>query len=516
MQTGRCYYGETRRFDGGGCVCSAGYELDQSGERCRTCPHGKDSRPLTSSADGTLGCTLCANGFYRPDPQDEPCEPCGSLVGVTCSSNATIESLNLTQGYWRHSADALQTYSCRSEYGAQDWTPCEGGVLPGNDGDGYCKRGYRGPRCELCNASSQYFDTFDARCHDCGNVAVNATLFYSVGSSTTARARRWSCCPKAHKKLLKKLRSAHKLWKRAGLRYKVKVTIGMYQCLTAVPVVFDVSVPLGMEDSKRLLHLLEYMAHLGIDMAIPGACLGSYEKRLVLVSCWPIVLLLLVAVAYAGKEVAQQQLGKSLPVIASRGTRRAAVRVLKPRHLTRRAAVTSGLRKALPLTLLITFILVPSTATTIFKTFLCIPFQYSYSDKDQVGVDDMSVRRYMFDDVSVRCGSDEYTAMRRTALVFTALWPIGVPAVYLMLLWASHDAIRDGTPSSLSRATAFLWEDYAPRWFWWEPIEMCRKLALTGWVLLLEEEYEQARALVALLVSIAFLALHLSVQPMKR
>ena len=45
---------------------------------------------------------------------------------------------------------------------------------------------------------------------------------------------------------------------------------------------------------------------------------------------------------------------------------------------------------------------------------------------------------------------------------------------------------------------------------------MCRKLTLTGWVLLITEEYEQARVLVALLVSIAFLALHLSIKPLKR
>jgi hypothetical protein len=45
---------------------------------------------------------------------------------------------------------------------------------------------------------------------------------------------------------------------------------------------------------------------------------------------------------------------------------------------------------------------------------------------------------------------------------------------------------------------------------------MCRKLTLVGWVLLISEDFEQARVLVALLVSILFLLLHLSIRPLRR
>ena len=44
---------------------------------------------------------------------------------------------------------------------------------------------------------------------------------------------------------------------------------------------------------------------------------------------------------------------------------------------------------------------------------------------------------------------------------------------------------------------------------------MCRKLALTGWVLLIKEESEQARVIAALLVSIAFLSLRLTIKPLR-
>ena len=44
---------------------------------------------------------------------------------------------------------------------------------------------------------------------------------------------------------------------------------------------------------------------------------------------------------------------------------------------------------------------------------------------------------------------------------------------------------------------------------------MCRTLTLTGFLLLIDEAFEQARVLAALLVSITFLALHATVRPLK-
>ena len=88
--------------------------------------------------------------------------------------------------------------------------------------------------------------------------------------------------------------------------------------------------------------------------------------------------------------------------------------------------------------------------------------------------------------------------------------------MYSILLWASRNAIRRGASTPLSRATNFLYGDYTKHAIWWEPLEMCRKLTLVGWVLLIGDEAELARILVALLVSTVFLALHLGVKPFRR
>ena len=90
-----------------------------------------------------------------------------------------------------------------------------------------------------------------------------------------------------------------------------------------------------------------------------------------------------------------------------------------------------------------------------------------------------------------------------------------MPALYALLLATSRKALRTGEETQLSRATAFLSADYEASAFWWEPLEMCRKLTLTGWVLLISEEAEQARVNVALLVSIIFIVLRLSLKPLR-
>ena len=169
-------------------------------------------------------------------------------------------------------------------------------------------------------------------------------------------------------------------------------------------------------------------------------------------------------------------------------------------------ALAAGLRRVLPLTLGLTFLVLPSTSTRIFRAFLCETFEY----------DEGVSQRYLYADLTLSCDSDEYESTKATALVMLAVWPVGVPMLYAVLLWASRKALSTGHPTSLSRATAFLSGDYEVATFWWEPLEMCRKLTLTGWVLLIRGNAEQARVIVALFVSISFFGLNLRFKPLRQ
>eukprot|EP00966_Prymnesium_polylepis_P270452 6247698-Prymnesium_polylepis.1 len=213
------------------------------------------------------------------------------------------------------------------------------------------------------------------------------------------------------------------------------------------------------------------------------------HRRLVIGSIWPIVLLFVAGANLVVWELARDRWKHNPTLVAPRGFF---------------AAVSAGLERALPLTLVVTFLLVPSTATRIFKSFLCDPFEFDGGIAD--GANTTITKRYLHDDLALSCDDEAHTGTRNTAIVMIGLWPVGVPLLYALLLWKSRDALRTNVPTSLSRATAFLWADYSTAAYWWEPLEMCRKLTLTGWVLLIGEEFEQARILVALIVSTTFLA----------
>ena len=201
-------------------------------------------------------------------------------------------------------------------------------------------------------------------------------------------------------------------------------------------------------------------------------------------SCWPIAVVLIASAASVSYELARDRWMDSTPVVYPRGVS---------------AAVRFGLKRILPFTLLLTFLLVPSASTRIFKTFLCDRFEYDGAN----GV----TRSYLHDALELRCDSDEYYSTRSTAILFAAVWPVGVPVMYALLLWASRDGIRSGIPTPLCSATAFLWADCISAGnrtmvrlqvqsfdrcsnppcakkdektsFWWEPLEMCRKLTLS-------------------------------------
>jgi hypothetical protein len=375
-----------------------------------------------------------------------------------------------------------------------DWSPCSGGVDAGAKGDSYCADGYRGPRCELCDgpAYTRYFDKLEARCHDCGNVTARSIaamccavlLLLSVfGLNAATHERRGSAgCAAA---TLRCIQSVQRVWQTAGMRFKLKVLVGFYQCIAAVPSVYNVVPPLGLEEYTRWIHLFEMPSDLE-NMFIASACLGDYRKRIVLGVSWPIVLVLVFAVGFVGWEIFHVCRRRWNDTVGLRG------------------AVVGGLQRVLPMTLSLTFLVVPSTSTRIFRAFLCEKIEFG----------DGLVRHYLKADLALRCDSQEYEAMRTTAFAFVAVWPAGIPFLYAVLLWKCRAALRTHVPTPLTRATAFLWSDYTV--YWWEPLEMCRKLVLTGWVLVIQGEAELARVIVALLISIAFLTARVSLKPLRR
>ena len=222
-------------------------------DACRRCPSSQDS------TNGSRVCTFCSAGYSRPtaDSSASDCSPCDVIQGVACARNTTTATLNLTVGYWRHSDQTLQTWYCKH---SGDWSPCLGGADAGHEGDGYCADGYHGPRCELCAGPdrSRYFDKLDATCHECGQIAsqsaivTGSLLFITiVVISAAALAQRNDSRSKVAVKMLRPIHKCQRRWRKAGMRFKLKAALGFYQCLAAIPIVYNVTVPSYLDHLTR-------------------------------------------------------------------------------------------------------------------------------------------------------------------------------------------------------------------------------------------------------------------------
>ena len=131
--------------------------------------------------------------------------------------------------------------------------------------------------------------------------------------------------------------------------------------------------------------------------------------------------------------------------------------------LTKRkaASLKAGLIRALPYLLYLLFFAFPLVSSRAFQAFDCEEF------------DDGT--RYLKLDYSVDCDDNEYGRVVSLAWVAIALYPVGIPLLYLTLLLTARKAILTEHPTDLSRSLTFLTSDYEPSMYWWEMVEISKK-----------------------------------------
>ena len=122
----------------------------------------------------------------------------------------------------------------------------------------------------------------------------------------------------------------------------------------------------------------------------------------------------------------------------------------------------------------------------------------------------------MRQDASVECVTSEHDSITLLAIILLIVWPFGSLALYTSLLAACYRPLQAKTANALTEATAFLHREYKRRWYWWEAVELARKLVLTGAVLLIPEERAFLRLVVATLICSFYVALVAATKPHKR
>ena len=199
--------------------------------------------------------------------------------------------------------------------------------------------------------------------------------------------------------------------------------------------------------------LLDILSVTSIDLAslgLPMGCLqlASFFNQLLFVVLGPCVVALLIIVC----SVAAEAMGAS----RSRG----------------RALLKGGMLRALPGLLTLSFFAFPMVSSLAFQAFNCEEF------------DDGTA--FLRADYAVDCrDAEQYGPIEALALVAISLYPVGIPLMSLALLLAARKAILTERPTALSRALSFLHQDYEPKMFYWELVEIGKKLFLVGFCVLI-------------------------------
>ena len=146
---------------------------------------------------------------------------------------------------------------------------------------------------------------------------------------------------------------------------------------------------------------------------------------------------------------------------------------------------------------LLVFLLYPALTNKIFEGLSCRTLGGDYS--------------ILYADYSVDCGSLAYVTLNGACVALVLLWPVGLPVGLLYIMWKEKDDILNEDEDTLQKFD-FALGDYNTRHWYWEVIELSRKLILTGFISVFQRG-SIAQTVVATLLSFFFFAFTLREQP---
>ena len=461
------------------CGCPAGTVYSFGADSCISC------NERTWSRAGSSECSMCAEGYYRESAaigvSTATCLPCPR--GAHCDVNSTLQTFSLLEGFWRLETTSPEPLECDDvdKVAEGSRSVCLAGSAKGN-----CSFGHAGPLCTVCTEDDHYFDEAANICKDCPGVGGVSGMYGGILAALLVLcAFLWVVLarpPPCLEPLKKLLISLYLYLRSLGLQPKLKMALSFYQVVTVMDSTYGVELP----DSYT--RWMKHFAFIGqLDWAfitIPEGCLfpGGFRQSLIFTAVAPLVIIggfLVFGLVTAALQGCLDGYQRREDDLEESG--------ILQRILRR------GVIAAMPPCILTTFVFVPGVSASIFSAWSCEA--YDLSETEQV--------YYLRDDYAVVCyDSEEHREIRRIASVLVALWPIGMVVLYAVLLVPVAKPITQRRSSALTKATAFLWRDYEVDYFWWEPLELLRRTALTGWVLLLPEKKRFLRLVTGLLVSL--------------
>ena len=419
---------------------------------------------------GFKGCE-CLSNFYRLD-RFGACIRC-PLRGLSCQNESvtlqpgffwkwpTNESLAL---YQKFAADLLVTNHSYKQIRFEGTVPqvyacpvpeaCLGGT------ESKCSHGYDGPLCAVCTKGHYQLLNHCRKCPKtlwlvlqvCGIAIIVAVLTASI---VLARRKR---CPSG--------RTVSDI-----ILARLKIIIGFYQATSGTLNAFSY-----FAWPSALLTVVQYanVVQLNLLQIVPLQCfvdniaINAYTRLLIVVGSNTTILLLATLVYQIRKHFLIKNAALTSDELAE--------------------SVSSVKTQTYRIVCLVIFVTYPWTCDAIFQFLSPTCQQICSSDESD------TCQYFLRADFTVQCFTDKYNKYIMAVYFLLAL-VAAVPGIILFLLWKyHHKKIYAETEAHSSRGReisiglSFLYENYAPRCWFWEIIELMRKVWLTSVLFLMGAE----------------------------
>jgi hypothetical protein len=441
---------------------------------CRICP----PRSASPRASYSKGQCICEAGYFNLKTDDVVCEPC--MLGTRCNrSGITLQTLPLLRGWWRPDAGSLDVRQC------PDSNRLTSGCIGGKGNP--CKEHTSGPYCRLCNSTDAlqlYYEADASECKDCGGVGGGMAQMWAASGVPILLLFLYKHFFGARIRVLCRRRYARQLNKWTVLRVQIRIVWSTMQIMTRVPSVYQLSLPKVVASVLAAITPIVDVS-LGYFPVQLLECMGfgGYLSQLVFSMLLPFAIL---ALAY--------------PLVRSGTEHRPDASIS--------ARMRQQMERALPFSLLLSFVSFPVVSNQAFRAFLC---------------EQMEDMAYLQADYSIRCdGSSDAAAsglshntIKAWASLAIALFPVGIPLLYCHLLLKVRKKLLSAERSKLSTALGFLHRPYQRHTFWWELVNAAQKLILIGFFVLLKPGSFTQLAL-GMCIALFFAVLQLQVQPYRR
>ena len=357
-------------------------------------------------------------------------------------------------GYWKPGYLALTAKPCPVHASCANGSSPNGHYTPSDNATCAPGRGVTGVYCLLCSEPRHYYDLNSEQCQPCANelatlAAILGSLLLLAASMALAarhlQTMRKACATAWHSIVVTS--------RQISLPTKLKITISYYQIITQINRVYAITPPPAYAKLMRVLDIV-FNVVFGWIPGIATECTGlSLANELLLVTFLPPIIVL----AGIGLAVC-----RGTPILST-----------------------------LPFALVASFLCFPYIASRGFRALApCDCFDYVDAD----GATGNSTVCFLRDAYSVSCqvreGSGAYTVsddIKVSAWLAIIIYACVVPVIYCALLLVCRPSLRGvAPPTALSRAMLFLCKEYNRQTFWWELVEVARKLVLTGYLALVK------------------------------